>query len=153
MANLKKITEIISGQLQGDPAREISGVQSLKKAGTNEIAFVAKGKEDLDLSTVKAGALIVAVDSRIKYPNLVHVSDPQLAFARLLDFFHPQRPFCTGIAANASISEKARLANNVRVGPFAYVGENSQIGENTRNPRRGDHLSRCHNRPRLPDLR
>jgi UDP-3-O-[3-hydroxymyristoyl] glucosamine N-acyltransferase len=131
MANLKKITEIVAGRLQGDPAREITGVQALKKAGGNEIAYVAKGKESLDLSALKAGALIVATDSCIDYPNLVHVADPQLAFAWLLDFFHPQQPFCTGIAASASISEKARLANNVRIGPFSFVGENSQVGENT----------------------
>ena len=43
MVNLKKITEIVAGQLQGDPAREISGIQALKKAGHSEIAFVAKG--------------------------------------------------------------------------------------------------------------
>jgi UDP-3-O-[3-hydroxymyristoyl] glucosamine N-acyltransferase len=131
MANLKKITEIVNGQLQGDPAREIFGVQALKKAGHNEIAFVARGKESLDLSAIKAGALLVAADSHINYLNLVHVADPQLAFARLLDFFHPRQPFCTDVAANASVSEKARLANNVRVGPFSYIGENSQIGENT----------------------
>jgi UDP-3-O-[3-hydroxymyristoyl] glucosamine N-acyltransferase len=131
MANLKKITEIVAGQLQGDPSREISGIQALKKASHNEIAFVAKDKNDLDLSAVKAGALIVATDSRINYQNLVHVADPQLAFARLLDFFHPQQPFCTGIAANASISKKALLAENVRIGPFSYIGENSQVGENT----------------------
>ena len=45
MANLKKIAEIVGGELQGDPAREITGVQALTKAGRNEIAFVAKGKE------------------------------------------------------------------------------------------------------------
>jgi UDP-3-O-[3-hydroxymyristoyl] glucosamine N-acyltransferase len=131
MANLKKITEIVCGQLQGDASREISGVQALKKAGSSEIAFVARGKESLDISDIKAGALIVTADSRINYPNLVYVADPRLAFARLLDFFHPQQPFCTGIAANASISEKAQIANNARIGPFSYIGENSQIGENT----------------------
>jgi UDP-3-O-[3-hydroxymyristoyl] glucosamine N-acyltransferase len=131
MANLKKITEIVTGQLHGDPAREISGVQALKKADTNEIAFVAQGKESPDLSVIKAGALIVAADSHINYPNLVHVADPQLAFARLLDFFHPRQPFCAGVASNASVSEKARLASNVRIGPFSYIGENSQIGENS----------------------
>jgi len=131
MPNLKKITEIISGQLKGDPAREITGIQALKKAGSNEITFLAKGKESQDLSAIKAGALIVTADSRIDYPNLVHVADPQLAFARLLDFFYPRQPFNTGIAANASISEKARLADHVRIGPFSVVGDNSEIGENT----------------------
>jgi UDP-3-O-[3-hydroxymyristoyl] glucosamine N-acyltransferase len=131
MATLKKIAEIVAGRLQGNPDLAITGVQALKRAGRNEIAYVARGKEDLDLSALQAGALIVSVDSRIDYPDLVRVADPQLAFARLLEFFHPQQPFCTGISAQASISEKARLADHVRIGPFSYVGENSQIGENT----------------------
>jgi UDP-3-O-[3-hydroxymyristoyl] glucosamine N-acyltransferase len=131
MANLKKLAELIGGRLQGNPAGEITGIQALNKANRDEIAFVDKEKESPDLSDIKAGALIVAVTSRSTYPNLIYVADPRLAFARLLDFFHPQQPFCTGIAASASISEKARIANNVRVGPFSYIGENSQIGENT----------------------
>jgi UDP-3-O-[3-hydroxymyristoyl] glucosamine N-acyltransferase len=107
MANLKKLAELIGGRLQGDPAGEITGIQALNKANRDEIAFVDKGKESLDISDIRAGALIVAVASRSTYPNLI------------------------GIAANASVSEKARIANNVRIGPFSYVGENSQIGENT----------------------
>ncbi len=131
MANLKEIAELIGGRLQGNPASEIIGIQALNKANRDEIAFVAKEKESLDLSPIKAGALIVAADSRMHYPNLVYVADPRLAFARLLEFFHPQQPFCTGIDSNASISEKALIANHVRIGPFSYVGANSQIGENT----------------------
>jgi len=131
MANLKKLAEIVGGRLQGDPGREIKGVQALAKAGRDEIAFVAREKEGLDLAAIHAGALIVAADSLIDYPNMVHVADPRLAFARLLEFFHPQRPFCTGIAANACISEKARVAADARIGPFSYVGENSRVGENT----------------------
>jgi UDP-3-O-[3-hydroxymyristoyl] glucosamine N-acyltransferase len=131
MANLKKLAEITGGRLRGDPAREITGVQALNKAGRGEIAFVAREKENVDLSSIQAGALIVAADSRIDYPNLIHVPEPRLAFARLLDFFHPRRPFGTGIDVNASISEKAVIAKNARIGPFSYVGENSQVGENT----------------------
>jgi UDP-3-O-[3-hydroxymyristoyl] glucosamine N-acyltransferase len=57
------------------------------------------------------------------------VPDPQLAFARLLDYFHPRLPFWTGVADNAYISEKAQLAIDVSVGPFSFIGENSQIGD------------------------
>ena len=131
MTNLKKLTELVSGQLRGDPERAISGIQSLTKANADEIAFIARGKEDVDLSTIGAAALIVANDSAISYPNRVLVADPQLAFATLLEFFHPQQPFGPGIAANACIAENARLEKNVRIGPFSYVGANSSIGANT----------------------
>lgn len=131
MTNLKTIADLVAGQLHGNPELSIRGVQSLSQAGAGEIAFIARGKKDVDLSTIRAAALIVAVDSAIDFPNRVLVVDPQLAFAKLLEFFHPQQPFCTGVAANATVADRAVLGKNVRIGPFSFVGENSRIGENT----------------------
>jgi UDP-3-O-[3-hydroxymyristoyl] glucosamine N-acyltransferase len=131
MATLKQIAAWVGGRLQGDPDLEISGVQTLARAGRGEIAFVDRGKDSMDLAAVCAGALIVAAASPIRYANLLRVEDPRLAFARLLGFFHPQKPFCTGIDAAAAISPQARIAEGVRIGPFSYVGENCRIGENT----------------------
>jgi UDP-3-O-[3-hydroxymyristoyl] glucosamine N-acyltransferase len=131
MPELKKIATLINGELRGTESLDIQGVQALHKAGPNDIAFVAMDKKSPDLATVRAGALIVAADSPIAYANLIRVPDPQLAFARLLEYFHPRVPFCADVAANAFISEKAHLAVNVRVGPFSYIGENSQIGADT----------------------
>ena len=71
MANLKKLAEIVGGRLQGDAAREIKGVQALQKAGRDKIAFVAKGKEDLDLTAIQAGALVVAAE-RLPSPQMTY---------------------------------------------------------------------------------
>jgi UDP-3-O-[3-hydroxymyristoyl] glucosamine N-acyltransferase len=131
MPDLKEIAALIGGELRGNGSQQIKGVQALSMAGPSDIAFVARGKENPDISCVRAGALIVAEGSAIVYPNLVLVSDPQLAFALLLEYFYPRLPFCTGIAANADISAKARLGANVRVGPFSSIAADSQIGADT----------------------
>jgi UDP-3-O-[3-hydroxymyristoyl] glucosamine N-acyltransferase len=131
MPDLKEIAVLLGGELKGNGDLEIQGVQALSKAGPGEIAYVAKSREGIDLAPVRAGALIVASGSRLAYANRVVVPDPQLAFARLLEYFHPRRPFWTGVAENAFISEEANLAVDVSVGPFSYVGENSQIGDGT----------------------
>jgi len=128
MPELKEIAALLGGEWLGDPALEIKGVQALHRAGPNDIAFVAKGREDADLSAVRAGALIVASGSSIAYANRILVADPHLAFARLLAHFHPRRPFWQGIAASACVSKKAELAVDVSVGPFACIGDNSRIG-------------------------
>jgi UDP-3-O-[3-hydroxymyristoyl] glucosamine N-acyltransferase len=84
MPELKEIATLLGGELRGDGSLEIRGVQALHRAGAGDIAYVAKGKEGADLSSVRAGALIVASDSAPPYPNRVLVTDPQWAFARLL---------------------------------------------------------------------
>jgi UDP-3-O-[3-hydroxymyristoyl] glucosamine N-acyltransferase len=84
-----------------------------------------------DLSAVRAGALLVASTCALPYANRILVPDPQLAFARLLELFHPRKPFWTGIAITACISDKAILAENVSVGPFAFIGDHCRIGAGT----------------------
>jgi UDP-3-O-[3-hydroxymyristoyl] glucosamine N-acyltransferase len=131
MPKLKEIAELLAGELRGDGALAIHGVQALHRAGPGEIAYLARGREGADLSAVHAGALVVARGADVTYPRLVFVEDPQLAFARLLELFHPRVPFWPGIAANAHVSPSARLAEGVRVGPFAFIGDDVRIGANS----------------------
>ena len=137
MPKLKEIADLLAGELIGDGSLDIAGVSALHRAGPADIAYVAMDKKNIDLSAVRAGALIVARGSGLSYPNLVLVADPHLAFARLLEHFHPRQPFWTGVAAdacvadNAFVSETARLANDVRVGPFSFIGDRSRIEAGT----------------------
>ncbi len=131
MPELKEIAALLGGELRGDGSVEIRGIQALHKAGASDIAYVAKSKEGTDLSGVKAGALIVTSGSTLPYANRVLVPDPQLAFARLLEYFYPRKPFWSGISSNACISKKAILEDGVSIGPFAFIGDNSRIGTGT----------------------
>ena len=129
MTDLKKICELLSGRLKGDPNHPILTISPLEKAGPAEIAFLAK--PETDLACIRAGALIVAEGSEISYPNLVYVRSPYLAFAALLEHFFPRRRFSSGVDPRASVSQDAVLEPGVSVGPFSYVGDGARIGENT----------------------
>ncbi|MCU0276471.1 MAG: UDP-3-O-(3-hydroxymyristoyl)glucosamine N-acyltransferase [Acidobacteria bacterium] len=128
MPSLKEIADLIGGELHGDGGLEIGAVQALHRAGPGDIAFLARGKEGADLSGVRAGALIAARGGDVAYANLVLVDAPRLAFAQLLEHFHPRVPFWIGVAANASIAATAELGAGVSVGPFASIGEGARIG-------------------------
>lgn len=128
MAKLKEIAALLGGELRGDGELEISAVQSLHRAGPGEIAYASREKEG-ELDGVRAAALVVCRDSAAGYANRVLVDDPQLAFARLLEHFHPRRPFWQGVAASAHVAATARLGRDVSVGPFAFIGENCVIGD------------------------
>ena len=128
MPELKEIAALINGEWRGDGALEIRGIQALHRAGPNEIAYVARERKDIDLSALRAGALIVAADSPVAYANRILVADPHLAFARLLAHFHPRQPFWKGIAASACVAASAQLGDGVSVAPFAFVGDRSRVG-------------------------
>ena len=100
MPNLSELSQLVEGQLKGDPGFEITSVNSLQKAGPTEIAFSIK--DNIDTGTLRAGALVVSKKSPVSYPNLVHVDEPYLAFAKLLEYFFPHHRFNPGIDADAA---------------------------------------------------
>ncbi len=129
MINLKAITQLVDGELKGDPTFEITTVNALHKAGASEITFSVK--DSIKAETLAAGALIVKKGSSLGYANLVYVDEPYRAFARLLDFFYPHRRFSEGIDKNVHIEPGAEIGVGVSIGAFSYIGGDSVIGENT----------------------
>ena len=129
MNTLESIARFLDGEARGNPATPIRGVNSLEQASHDEITFLVK--KGFDPATLKAGALIVARGSMVEYPNLIYVDHPYMAFARLLDYFHPAIPFCEGIHPDARVAETATLGKNVTLGPFTTIGEDAGIGDNT----------------------
>ena len=59
------------------------------------------------------------------------VSNPLLAFAKLLEHFYikPKKP--TGISKDSIVSNKAKIAKNVSILPFSYISDGVSIGEGT----------------------
>lgn len=129
MIKLQQLCGIIKGRLKGNPEFAITSVNSLERAGKDEITFAAKDSKKIE--NVKAGALIVAEGSRIDYPNLIYVEEPYSAFAILLEYFFPGQRFNEGIDKNAYISETAVIGENVSIGAFSYVGDYAEVGDNS----------------------
>jgi len=129
MATLKEIAEITGGRVRGDDKIEITGINTARKAGESEIALLAKpGKK---APSTNAAALLVPDGIPFDFPNLILVADPMPAFAALLTFFHPARPFYSGIHPDARLGENVTLGKDVCIGPFSFIGRNSVIGDNS----------------------
>jgi UDP-3-O-[3-hydroxymyristoyl] glucosamine N-acyltransferase len=126
MINLQSLTQQLDGKLKGDPHFQIVSVNSIDKAGADEITFSVK--DSIDVASLNAGALVVGRNSKLEYPNLIYVDEPYAAFAALLNIFFPHQRFNNGIASDAFIAPSAKLGENVSIGAFSYVGENSEIG-------------------------
>jgi UDP-3-O-[3-hydroxymyristoyl] glucosamine N-acyltransferase len=129
MTDLETINQIIQGKLQGNPDYPIAGIQGIFEAGPNEITFFIK--DQLPIEPILAGAIIVPLGFKSEYPNLIYVTDPYVAFAKLLHFFNPHQPFCQGIDPSARVAESAIISENVSVGHHSYIGDHCRIGANT----------------------
>jgi UDP-3-O-[3-hydroxymyristoyl] glucosamine N-acyltransferase len=126
---LKELAQWVDGAVVGDGEIEISGVAAIEEARTGEITFLANPKYLPKLAETQASAVIVSKEVTHEKRPLLCVSNPYLAFAKILALYC-QKPYQPkGIDSNAWISPRATLGKDLTLYPFVYIGDRCSIGD------------------------
>ena len=130
--SLEEIAITANGQLFGDSEKRIGGVAPFDEANADQITFAAGSKYLKQIDRIRAGAIIVpkSVGPR-EQTNLILADNPQLAFAKVVELFHPLQQPEFDIDERAQIGSEVQLADDAFVGPFATVGDRCTIGSHT----------------------
>jgi len=140
---LKEIADFLGGEVFGDEKTIINGVCGIKEAEKGQITFLANPRYSHLISQTRASAIIVSRDTKFTPPQhagagftalkpLICVDNPSLAFARIVEKFHPRKSVHPrGIHPAAIIAKSAKLGSNVSIGAYTVVEENVVIGDNT----------------------
>ena len=89
--DIKEIAKIIGFEYKGD-SFEITGINTLKDASSNEISFVTNSKYFKDVEESKAGAIIVSHATAASVPSnsiALLVDEPYLMMAKVSKYFAP----------------------------------------------------------------
>ncbi len=127
---LKEIAQRLGGVLDGNGELEITGVNTLDRAGGSELTFLSNPRYSSLVRTTKAGAILLAKDSGPMHLAVVRCADPYLAFAKALEFFYKPPLPPPGVHPTAVIATTARIGPNPSIGPFVVVGDDVEIGAN-----------------------
>ena len=119
----------MDGTVVGDGEIEISGVAAIEEAQAGEITFIADLKYLQRLSETKASAVIVSREVSQAGKPLLCVTNPYLAFAKILTLFFQKPHQPKGIDSNTWISPTAKLGKDLTIYPFVYIGERCSIGD------------------------
>ncbi|HTZ18683.1 MAG TPA: UDP-3-O-(3-hydroxymyristoyl)glucosamine N-acyltransferase [Dissulfurispiraceae bacterium] len=126
---LKEIAELLNGKLIGDGEIDISGVAGLSEARQGDITFAAEKKHLAHAKESPASAVIVKdAAAELDKPQVI-VSNPQLAFARLLGHFYVKPHPFEGISERAFVASSASVRENVTIYPYAYIAAGAVIGK------------------------
>jgi UDP-3-O-[3-hydroxymyristoyl] glucosamine N-acyltransferase len=127
---LKEIAEKLECTLDGNGDVEITGANSLERAGPGELTFLANRRYTPLLKTTRAGAVLLAKDfGPVSLPAL-RCADPYLAFAKALEFFYqPPRP-APGVHPTAVIAPTAKIGPHSSIGPYVVIEDDVEIGAN-----------------------
>ncbi|MBV52275.1 MAG: UDP-3-O-(3-hydroxymyristoyl)glucosamine N-acyltransferase [Nitrospinaceae bacterium] len=128
--NLGDIAEKIGGKVIGDASLEITDVRHIESAEEGHLTFLT-GKKFLDkLKQSKASAVLVDSEQEVEISQVI-TPGPMLAFARLLDQFHPQSRPKPGIHPSVILGENVVLGKRVTLSALVCVGDNVQIDDDT----------------------
>ena len=145
---LEAIARHLKGRLIGDGAVLIRGVKGLDAVQAGELTFAEDPHRLAQALASDAAAVIVGADiEALQGKPGISVSNPKLAFALVLELFHPAESPQGGvhprailgkdvqlgeqadIRANAVIGNRTRIGQGTVVEPGAYIGDDVTIGE------------------------
>ncbi|MEW6313236.1 MAG: UDP-3-O-(3-hydroxymyristoyl)glucosamine N-acyltransferase [Pseudomonadota bacterium] len=127
--SLAELAARFGGEVVGDGAVAVQRVATLESAGPADIAFFANAKYRSQLTSTRAGALIVGRAERdaSALPRIV-CDNPYAYFARISALLHPARPVAAGIHPGAVVAASAVIDASASVGALACIGERARIG-------------------------
>ena len=117
-------------ELTGDPATVVSRVATLANAGPDALTFFANPAYRPELSSTRAGAVVLREQDAESCPVPALVcADPYLVYARIAALLHPPPGIEPGVHASAVVAPSAVVAASAQVGPNAVIDERAEIGE------------------------
>ncbi|MCE9828763.1 UDP-3-O-(3-hydroxymyristoyl)glucosamine N-acyltransferase [Vibrio diabolicus] len=148
---LAELATITGGELFGDESLVVSRVAPMDKAQEGDVTFLSNPKYAKHLSECQATVVMVKAEHKDQcVGNALVVSDPYVAFARVVqamdttpkpaDDIAPSAVIAADvkmgenvtIGANAVIEAGVELGDNVSVGAGCFIGKNAKLGNNTK---------------------
>ncbi|HHX8306769.1 TPA: UDP-3-O-(3-hydroxymyristoyl)glucosamine N-acyltransferase [Vibrio diabolicus] len=148
---LAELATITGGELFGDESLAVSRVAPMDKAQEGDVTFLSNPKYAKHLSECQATVVMVKAEHKEQcVGNALVVSDPYVAFARVVqamdttpkpaDDIAPSAVIAADvkmgenvtIGANAVIETGVELGDNVSIGAGCFIGKNAKLGNNTK---------------------
>jgi UDP-3-O-[3-hydroxymyristoyl] glucosamine N-acyltransferase len=128
---LKKLAEIVGGEIVASAEVDIRGVAPIEAAGTGDLVFVLEEKFLAPALASPASAVVASAGARVKDKPALLVKNPRLAMAQILPCFAPKSKTKPAIHKTAHIAASSKIGKRVTIYPFVYVGENCEIGDDS----------------------
>lgn len=131
---LAQVAQITGAELKNpkDANELVSDINTMEKAGSDDICFFYDKKAKEQASNIKAKAVVTTevlasfVDPSVSI--LLH-SNPKIAFLKLNQALYGEYAPAPQISPKASVHPSAKIGKNTYIGDFAVIEENVQIGD------------------------
>ena len=125
---LSQLATLLGAELEGDPDKEIIGINNLASALDDEISFIAREAYKSQLESTSAGVVICNSQTSGSYDgNKLVCQNPYLAYAKCTKLFKEKPSTKIGISNLASIASSSLVSDKASVGNFVTISEDTII--------------------------
>ncbi|MGE5307304.1 MAG: UDP-3-O-(3-hydroxymyristoyl)glucosamine N-acyltransferase [Alphaproteobacteria bacterium] len=133
---LSELADYVDGAVVGDGQVVIDKVAPIDEAGPGAITFLANPRYQHFLATCSASAVIVGPGVAHNAPprpgkGYLETANPYLAFARILQLFHPPPLLNQRVSPLAYVEASAIVGEGVTIFPHVFVGDRAKVGNRT----------------------
>ncbi len=128
--SLKEIAVFVNGDFSGNEKTVIKDVAPFESAEKGHITFASDPKLLKKIDETCASVIIVPSDFFCDGKNLVQVSNPKLAFFRIVELFYPPEKSDFQISSGSHIGNNFIYGKNISIAPGAVVMNNITMGDN-----------------------
>ncbi len=126
-----ELAEYLGAKIRGDAQAQIVGLASPEGAGAEDLIYVDSERQADRAERSVACCVIVPTHMTLAGKTLLEVANPKLAFAKAAAWLVPKPPLRPEIHPTAIVAATARLAPNIRVGPYVVIEDEVEIGSGT----------------------
>ncbi|HJZ51530.1 MAG TPA: UDP-3-O-(3-hydroxymyristoyl)glucosamine N-acyltransferase [Candidatus Acidoferrales bacterium] len=126
-----ELAEYLGAEIRGDAQAQIVGLASPEGAGAEDLIYVDSERHADRAERSVACCVIVPTHMTLAGKTLLEVANPKLAFAKAAAWLVPKPPLRPEIHPTAIVAATARLAPNIRVGPYVVIEDEVEIGSGT----------------------
>lgn len=144
-----EIARLLGGKVIGDGNKVIGGVADTGHVTSDQLTFADNELYLKEAEARQAGVIVVAPTISSSSCNLIQVSSPRVAFAKILAFAFPAKKPAAGVHPTAVIAKGSKVSKKAAIGPYvvieegaaiadgvaigagSYIGENVAIGDDT----------------------
>jgi UDP-3-O-[3-hydroxymyristoyl] glucosamine N-acyltransferase len=126
-----ELAEYLRARIHGDAHARVAGVASPESAKPEDLIYVDSARQIARAEASAAHCVIAAAGTMVAGKTVLEVENPKLAFAKGAAWLLPKPPLRPEIHATAIVAATARLAPNIRVGPYVVIEDEVEIGTGT----------------------
>lgn len=128
---LGELAHILGVRLEGDGSIEISKLNEIQVAASNEISFLSNPKYIKHIKTTQAAALIVSEDMELDFPNLLRSSNPKQTMQKALQLLnYKERVHKPGVHPTAVIDPEISVPESAEIDSGVVIAKDVKLGEN-----------------------